>query len=92
MDNLLNNNKLLLLVFFIFQPFSRHTVCISFDRTRRLPVLHIFGKWPVNISSCLEKFKQLFPDPTVKVLVFSDVMYNHCMGKKQTGCSLDIGD
>ncbi|KAL9979820.1 hypothetical protein ACROYT_G017537 [Oculina patagonica] len=55
--------------------------CLS--QTRRLPVLHIFGKWPISIPSCLEQFKQLFPDPSVKVLVFSDVVYNHCMGDVQ---------
>ena len=44
-------------------------------------MLHIFGKWPINIQSCSEKFRQMFPDCSVKVLVFCDVMYCHCMGK-----------
>lgn len=44
-------------------------------------MLHIFGKWPINVQSCLEKFQQMFPDPAIKVLVFFDVVYYHCMGK-----------
>ena len=44
-------------------------------------MLHIFGKQPVNIQSCVEQFRQMFPDPVVKVLVFCDVMYSHCIGK-----------
>ena len=45
-------------------------------------MLHIFGKWPISIPSCLEKFTKLFPDPAVQVLVFSDVVYKHCMGEE----------
>ena len=45
-------------------------------------MLHIFGKRPISIQSCHEQFKQLFPDPAVKVLVFSDVVYSHCMGEE----------
>ncbi|RMX51186.1 hypothetical protein pdam_00004083 [Pocillopora damicornis] len=51
--------------------------CLS--QTRRLPVLHVFGKWPINGQSCLEQFGQLFPDTEVKVIVFCDVVYSHCM-------------
>ena len=53
----------------------------SFFRTRRLPVLHVFGKWPISIQHCSEQFQQMFPDPCVKVLVFCDVMYSHCIGR-----------
>lgn len=45
-------------------------------------MLYVFGKWPVNVQSCMEQFQQMFPDPGVKVLVFCDVMYSHCMGEK----------
>ena len=45
-------------------------------------MFHIFGKWPISIPSCLENFKKLFPDPAVKVLVFSDVVYNHSIGEE----------
>ena len=45
-------------------------------------MLYVFGKWPVNVQSCMEQFQQMFPDPEVKVLVFCDVMYSHCMGEK----------
>ena len=44
-------------------------------------MLHIFGKWPLDMQSCLEQFQMMFPDPAVKVLVFCDVVYSHCMGK-----------
>ena len=55
---------------------------VSVNRTRRLPVLHVFGKWPIDGQSCLEQFGQLFPDTEVKVIVFCDVVYSHCMGKE----------
>lgn len=45
-------------------------------------MLYVFGIWPVNVQSCMEQFQQMFPDPGVKVLVFCDVMYSHCMGEK----------
>lgn len=45
-------------------------------------MLYVFGKWPVNVQSCMERFQQMFPHPEVKVLVFCDVMYSHCMGEK----------
>ncbi|KAJ7380295.1 Diphthamide biosynthesis protein 2 [Desmophyllum pertusum] len=61
--------------------------CLS--QTRRLPVLHIFGKWPITIQSCHKQFRQLFPDPAVKVLVFSDVVYSHCMGELQNAIKLN---
>ncbi|XP_068702450.1 2-(3-amino-3-carboxypropyl)histidine synthase subunit 2-like [Montipora foliosa] len=53
--------------------------CLS--QTRRLPVLHIFGKWPLDMQSCLEQFQMMFPDPAVKVIVFCDVVYSHCMAE-----------
>ncbi|XP_073232965.1 2-(3-amino-3-carboxypropyl)histidine synthase subunit 2-like [Porites lutea] len=65
--------------------------CLS--QTRRLPVLHVFGKWPINIQNCSEQFRQMFPDPCVKVLVFCDVMYSHCIGeleKSIKGCYPNI--
>ncbi|CAH3168330.1 unnamed protein product [Pocillopora meandrina] len=58
--------------------------CLS--QTRRLPVLHVFGKWPINGQSCLEQFGQLFPDTEVKVIVFCDVVYSHCMANWSTSC------
>ena len=61
--------------------FNCKMLFVSFNRTRRLPVLHVFGKWPISVQSCMEQFRQLFPDPAVKVIVFSDVVYNHCIGK-----------
>ncbi|XP_029181638.2 2-(3-amino-3-carboxypropyl)histidine synthase subunit 2-like [Acropora millepora] len=56
--------------------------CLS--QTRRLPVLYVFGKWPFDVQSCMERFQQMFPDPEVKVLVFCDVMYSHCMDELET--------
>ena len=44
-------------------------------------MLHVFGKWPISIQHCSEQFRQMFPDPCVKVLVFCDVMYSHCIGR-----------
>jgi len=45
--------------------------CLS--QTRRLPVLYVFGKWPVDVQSCMEQFQQMFPDPEVSWRLPSNV-------------------
>ncbi|XP_032231590.1 2-(3-amino-3-carboxypropyl)histidine synthase subunit 2 [Nematostella vectensis] len=52
--------------------------CLS--QTKRLPVLYVFGKNPINVIECSQHFRQLYPDTGIRVLVFYDVVYNHCIG------------
>ncbi|XP_054240412.1 2-(3-amino-3-carboxypropyl)histidine synthase subunit 2 [Indicator indicator] len=48
---------------------------------RKLPVLHIFGKQPVDIRCCADAFRELYPDRESRVVVLSDVVYAHAMGE-----------
>ncbi|NXS60149.1 DPH2 synthase, partial [Brachypteracias leptosomus] len=48
---------------------------------RRLPVLHIFGKQPIDTGRCAEAFRELYPDRQSRVVVLSDVVYAHAMGE-----------
>ncbi|NXW55826.1 DPH2 synthase, partial [Eurystomus gularis] len=48
---------------------------------RKLPVLHIFGKQPLDIGRCAEAFRELYPDRQSRVVVLSDVVYAHAMGE-----------
>ncbi|NXP82640.1 DPH2 synthase, partial [Ramphastos sulfuratus] len=47
---------------------------------RKLPVLHIFGKQPMDVRCCAEAFRELYPDRASHVVVLSDVVYAHAMG------------
>ncbi|NWU94281.1 DPH2 synthase, partial [Upupa epops] len=55
------------------------SACLS--PCRRLPVLHIFGKQPLDIERCAEAFRELYPDRQSCVVVLSDVVYAHAMGE-----------
>ncbi|XP_057281823.1 2-(3-amino-3-carboxypropyl)histidine synthase subunit 2 [Pezoporus wallicus] len=48
---------------------------------RKLPVLHIFGKQPLDIGRCAEAFRELYADRQSRVVVLSDVVYAHAMGE-----------
>ncbi|NXU52623.1 DPH2 synthase, partial [Turnix velox] len=47
----------------------------------KLPVLHIFGRQPLDIERCAEAFRELYPDLQNRVVVLSDVVYAHAMGE-----------
>ncbi|NXO05363.1 DPH2 synthase, partial [Rhinopomastus cyanomelas] len=55
------------------------SACLS--PCRRLPVLHIFGQQPLDIGRCAEAFRELYPDRQSRVVVLSDVVYDHAMGE-----------
>ncbi|XP_037259938.1 2-(3-amino-3-carboxypropyl)histidine synthase subunit 2 [Falco rusticolus] len=48
---------------------------------RKLPVLHIFGRQPLDIGHCTKTFRDLYPDRQSHVVVLSDVVYAHAMGE-----------
>ncbi|XP_062437396.1 2-(3-amino-3-carboxypropyl)histidine synthase subunit 2 [Rhea pennata] len=48
---------------------------------RKLPVLHIFGRQPLDVERCMEVFRELYPDQQSCVVVLSDVVYAHAMGE-----------
>ncbi|KFR03679.1 Diphthamide biosynthesis protein 2, partial [Opisthocomus hoazin] len=47
----------------------------------KLPVLHIFGRQPLDTGRCAAAFRELYPDRRSRVVVLSDVGYAHAMGE-----------
>lgn len=50
-------------------------------RTKRLPVLYVFGKEEVNEVDLTEKFKELFPNKLEHIIVLYDVVYHHIISE-----------
>ncbi|OXB68500.1 hypothetical protein ASZ78_000437 [Callipepla squamata] len=48
---------------------------------RKLPVLHVFGRQPLDVGHCAEVFRELYPERQSRVVVLSDVVYAHAMGE-----------
>ncbi|XP_051572701.1 2-(3-amino-3-carboxypropyl)histidine synthase subunit 2-like [Myxocyprinus asiaticus] len=52
--------------------------CLS--PSRRLPLLYVFGKRPIDIQQCATAFKELYPDCQSHVIILYDVTYSYAMG------------
>ncbi|XP_069837362.1 2-(3-amino-3-carboxypropyl)histidine synthase subunit 2 [Dendropsophus ebraccatus] len=48
---------------------------------RRLPVTYIFGRKAVDVDLCAQAFQNLFPEQDSRIVVFSDVVYDHVLGE-----------
>ncbi|XP_053106897.1 2-(3-amino-3-carboxypropyl)histidine synthase subunit 2 [Hemicordylus capensis] len=51
---------------------------------RKLPVLHVFGRQPLDVMRCAEVFRELHPDFQAHVVVLSDVAYSHAIDNLAT--------
>ncbi|XP_007898034.1 2-(3-amino-3-carboxypropyl)histidine synthase subunit 2 isoform X2 [Callorhinchus milii] len=51
--------------------------CLS--PSRRLPVLYVFGRKPVNVEECVDSFRELYPDKSSHVVIQSDVPYSYIL-------------
>ncbi|XP_077085359.1 2-(3-amino-3-carboxypropyl)histidine synthase subunit 2 [Siphateles boraxobius] len=51
---------------------------------RRLPLLHVFGKRPIDVQQCVAAFKELYPDRQSHVIILYDVTYSHAIGDLRT--------
>ncbi|KAG7488773.1 hypothetical protein MATL_G00038530 [Megalops atlanticus] len=49
--------------------------CLS--PSRRLPLMYVFGKRPVDLQRCVSSFQELYPDRQSHVVVLYDVIYSH---------------
>nr|XP_060629332.1 2-(3-amino-3-carboxypropyl)histidine synthase subunit 2 [Anolis sagrei ordinatus] len=45
----------------------------------KLPVLHIFGRVPLDVTHCAEAFQELHPDHQTHVVVLTEVIYSHAL-------------
>ena len=52
-----------------------------FYRTKRLPVLYVFGVEDIDVESCVTAFRELFPARDSRVLVLYDTPYTHYVGE-----------
>ena len=67
---------------FLLSVYIRTYVCVCVHlRTKRLPVLYVFGQEEVSPEKCAAVFREAFPDQEEQVIVFYDVVYAHCMGE-----------
>ena len=55
-------------------------MCVHF-RTKRLPVLYVFGQEELSPEECAAAFREAFPDQEEHIIVFYDVVYTHCLGE-----------
>ncbi|KAL7876251.1 hypothetical protein AOLI_G00112140 [Acnodon oligacanthus] len=51
--------------------------CLS--PSRRLPLMYVFGKRPVDVQKCVDTFRELYPDTESHVVVLYDVTYSHAI-------------
>ncbi|XP_006634793.2 2-(3-amino-3-carboxypropyl)histidine synthase subunit 2 isoform X1 [Lepisosteus oculatus] len=48
--------------------------CLS--PSRRLPLMYVFGRRPVNLTKCASSFRELYPDKQSHIVVLYDVIYS----------------
>ncbi|XP_027025268.2 2-(3-amino-3-carboxypropyl)histidine synthase subunit 2 [Tachysurus fulvidraco] len=51
--------------------------CLS--PSRRLPLMYVFGKRPIDVQECARVFRDLFPDQETHVVILYDVTFTHAM-------------
>ncbi|KAI5104089.1 2-(3-amino-3-carboxypropyl)histidine synthase subunit 2 [Silurus meridionalis] len=55
--------------------------CLS--PSRRLPLMYVFGKRPINVQECAAAFRELYPDQESHVIILYDVTYSHAIDDLQ---------
>lgn len=55
------------------------SACLS--PSKRLPLMYIFEKRPVDVEKCVSSFRELYPDSQSHVILLYDVNYVHAIGK-----------
>ncbi|KAL2085634.1 hypothetical protein ACEWY4_018954 [Coilia grayii] len=51
--------------------------CLS--PSRRLPLMYVFGRQPIDVQQCASAFRELYPDSQSHVVILYDVIYSHVM-------------
>ncbi|KAI4886990.1 hypothetical protein NFI96_023484 [Prochilodus magdalenae] len=51
--------------------------CLS--PSRRLPLMYVFGKRPIDVQKCAATFRELYPNNESHVVVLYDVTYSHAI-------------
>lgn len=58
------------------------SACLS--PSKRLPLMYIFEKRPVDVEKCVSSFRELYPDSQSHVILLYDVNYVHAIGDLRT--------
>ncbi|XP_047206461.1 2-(3-amino-3-carboxypropyl)histidine synthase subunit 2 [Girardinichthys multiradiatus] len=58
------------------------SACLS--PSKRLPVMYVFEKRPLDVEMCTASFRELYPDPQTNILLLYDVNYDHAIGNLLT--------
>ncbi|XP_033738046.1 LOW QUALITY PROTEIN: 2-(3-amino-3-carboxypropyl)histidine synthase subunit 2-like [Pecten maximus] len=61
--------------------------CLS--PTQRLPVLYVFGQVKVDVADCEGKFKELFPDTTIPIVLLYDTVYSYAIDRITEALGVD---
>ncbi|XP_029979700.1 2-(3-amino-3-carboxypropyl)histidine synthase subunit 2 [Sphaeramia orbicularis] len=51
--------------------------CLS--PSKRLPLMYVFGKRPIDVEKCVSAFKELYPDPQSHIIILYEVNYVHAI-------------
>ena len=54
------------------------TSCLSVSK--RLPLMYVFEKRPVDLEKCASAFRELYPDTQSHIIILYDVNYAHAIG------------
>lgn len=53
--------------------------CLS--PSKRLPLMYVFERRPVDVEKCASTFRELYPDTQSHIIILYDVNYVHAMSK-----------
>ncbi|MEQ2313785.1 Diphthamide biosynthesis protein 2 [Ameca splendens] len=58
------------------------SACLS--PSKRLPVMYVFEKRPLDVEMCTASFRELYPNTQTNILLLYDVNYDHAIGNLLT--------
>lgn len=61
------------------------SACLS--PSRRLPLMYVFERRPVDVQVCAAAFRELYPDTQAHIVVLFDVNYAHVIRKRSLWCN-----
>lgn len=59
-------------------------------RTKRLPVLYVFGQEELDTDDCASHFRKLFPNSSQHLIVLYDTTYFHAISKFSADSYLNL--
>ena len=55
------------------------SACLS--PSKRLPLMYVFERRPVDLEKCTSAFRELYPDTQSHIVLLYDVNYGHAISK-----------